>query len=67
MLAKQLKRLMSKENLEGSVVILVHGSFKNCILRSSVDDVVNFMKYCSIMMCKPYGSEQLLVYGFDNV
>jgi len=44
-----------KENLEGSVVILVHGCFGNCILGYLVDGVINFIKYCSIMMFKPYG------------
>jgi len=52
---------MSKENLEGSVMILVHRCFGNSILRSSINGVVNFMKYCSIVICKPYGSDQLLV------
>jgi len=47
---------MSNENLEGSVVIFVHGCFGNCILRSSVDGVVNFVIYYSIAVCKTHGS-----------
>ena len=56
MLANQLKKVSEQGNMNGSIMMLVQEYFGNCILRSSVDEVVSFMENYCIMVYKPYGS-----------
>jgi len=52
----QLKKLSERGNMDESIMMLVQEYFGNCILRSSIDEVVSFMENYSIVVYKPYGS-----------
>lgn len=52
MLANRLKKVSDQGNMDGYVMMLVKEYFGSCTLRYSVDEVVNFMGSCSILVYK---------------
>jgi len=63
MLANRLKKASEQGNMDGSIMMLVQEYFRNCILRSSVDEAISFVENYSIVVFKPYGSWWLFLYG----